>query len=246
MKQKILIVDDEELARRRIRVTLEKQSDHEWEVLEAVDGVDALEKIPSFDPDVLFLDIQMPELTGFDVLRHAGPLRAKVVFQTAYDEFAVRAFEVNACDYLLKPFTDDRLRSALDRALGAGASGAVVAPKLDAHFQAQRSFQDRFVIKIGAKRKMLTETDIDYFVSVEHVTHAVAHGVEYAYDQSLTQLQERLDPARYARIHRNCLVKLTAIASFTGGPEATVLLKSGARLKASREGARLLKRLLDF
>jgi two-component system LytT family response regulator len=247
MSRKILVVDDEALARRRIIAFLEKESKargEDWALQEASDGVEALEKIASFDPDLVYLDVQMPELTGFDVLRNSPDLRAKVVFQTAFDEFAIRAFEVNACDYLLKPFTDERLRKSLERAFSpVEPARAVPLPEsLDRHLSSERSFADRFVIKAGNRRKIIPASQIEYFLSENHMTRIFAGGTDYAYDLSLNRIQERLDPERWLRIHRNALVPVDAIASFTPGPDATVVLKGGAKLAASREGAKLLKK----
>lgn len=243
MKRKILIVDDEELGRRRIRAFFQKRAEA-YEVREASDGFAALEAAGEFDPDLIFLDVQMPEMTGFDVIRHLGASRAKIVFQTAFDEFALRAFEVNACDYLLKPFTDERLTGALERAFSGGPPAEKISQSIDTHMAKEKAYLDRLVIKVGNKRKVVGASEVKYFLSEEHVTRVFLDGADYAYDLSLTQLQERLDPERYARIHRNCLVKMEEIASYGQGPHPEVVLKDGTRLKASREGARALKRNL--
>jgi DNA-binding LytR/AlgR family response regulator len=238
MSKRILIVDDEALSRQRIRTFLEKEnaSTPTYEIKEAQDGVEAINIAKEFKPHIILLDIEMPELSGFDVLRHLGSREnCQIIFQTAYDQFALKAFEVNACDYILKPFSDERLRESLQRA-------AKPLDSLEKYLSEKKSYLNKFVVKAGAKNRIITEDQVLCFTSEEHVTRIVLADIDYAYDYSLSHLEERLDPAKFLRIHRNSLIKLSAITQFTDGAEVIVTLTNGLKLKASREGGRALKR----
>mgnify|MGYP000985324830 CR=1 FL=1 len=251
MKRKILIVDDEELARRRLRTFLEREAGTRGEdfvIEEAPDAFVALEKIDAFDPDLVFLDVQMPEMNGFEMLRLCPGLRAKVIFQTAHDAFAIRAFEVNACDYLLKPSPDARLRASLDRAFRDSPGERERLEKLLADGPPRTQSTERirrFVLRVGLRHKVIEESEVEYFLSEDHVTRLFTRATNYVVDFSLNELQTRLDPTAYVRIHRNCLVKLEAVRACGQGPGPTVTLRDGTELQASREGGRALRRALN-
>jgi DNA-binding LytR/AlgR family response regulator len=240
----ILIVDDEELARLRIRRYLERTRPAAL-VMEAADGVEALEQIARQAPDLLFLDVEMPELSGFDVLRQLEARPFRVVFQTAYDQFAVRAFDENACDYLLKPFTDERLEAALRKALGA-APGEPALAALEAHLVRSQRYLDKLVVSIGKGRaRVVSPDDVLYFLSEQHVTRLFLAGIDFAYEHSLTFLEERLDPTRFIRLHRNNVVNVRAIKTVNGGPRASVTLTDGTELPVARDRKAALKALLN-
>ena len=246
MKSKILIVDDESLARERIANFLRHKPD-QYECRTAEDGFAALAQFREFKPDVMFLDIEMPELSGFDVVRELGEVPGlKIIFQTAYDQFAIRAFEVNACDYLLKPFTDERLQQALDKACTAQPLGFPTATsegtlKLSAYLTGQRKYLDRFVIKAGARIRLLEEAQILYFTREDHETRLFADQIDYVYEHSLDYLEQHLNPARFIRIHRNCIVRADQVQAYSRDRQMTITLKNGTTLKASREGAKRIK-----
>lgn len=226
--RRILIVDDEELARVRIRRYLETKHP-EYEVREANDGVDGLAAIRQSPPDVVFLDVEMPGLTGFDMLRQLDDRPFAVIFQTAFDQFAVKAFDANAIDYLLKPFTDLRLAQALAKAK------VDPMPALEPVLKEAGRHLERFVVTAGNRMRVIEADEVLYFLSENHVTRIVMGGIDFAYDQSLTHLEERLDPSRFLRIHRNSIVSLAAIAHVERGPNAKVKLKTGQTLAVSRE-----------
>ncbi|HLE00415.1 MAG TPA: LytTR family DNA-binding domain-containing protein [Bdellovibrionota bacterium] len=235
---RVLLVDDEPLARARIRKYLEDSG--LYEIREASDGFAALELIADFKPEIVFLDIEMPELNGFDVLRNIPNHEdMKIIFQTAYDQFAIQAFEVNACDYLLKPFRDDRLQKSLERS--QRLSRPTELKKLEDHLVREKRYLDKFVVDVGTKTRIIPAENVFYLSSESHVTKLVLEQVDYAYGQSLTYLEKQLDPAVFLRIHRNCIVRLDRIASFTNGQNVQVSMKNGAVLKASREGGRTLR-----
>jgi two-component system LytT family response regulator len=254
-EMRVLIVDDEELARLRIRKYLETRHP-ELRLAEAEDGVDALARIKDFAPDVVFLDVEMPGLTGFEVLRQLETRSFQVVFQTAYDQFAIQAFDANACDYVLKPFNDERLEKALTKALGAARAAKAAAPapdaavvdplaKLDQALVAGGRYLERFVVTVGSRSRVVEAAEVLYFLSESHVTRIMLEGIDFAYDHSLTYLEERLDPARFVRVHRNAIVALSKVATVVRGEKASVTLKNGVELPVSRERKPLLLKALE-
>lgn len=226
--RQVLIVDDEELARLRIRRYFEAKRP-DLEIREAKDGVDGLQAIRERAPDLLFLDIEMPGLSGFDLLRQLESRPFAVIFQTAFDQFAIRAFDENAVDYLLKPFTDQRLEQALAKAK------VDPLPKISPALIEAGRYLERFVVTAGARTRVIDADEVLYFLSERHVTRIMMDGIDFAYDQSLTHLEQHLDPRRFVRIHRNSIVALRAVAHVERGTNAKVKLKSGQVLAVSRE-----------
>ncbi len=241
----VLIVDDEALARLRIRRFLEKEHP-DWTLREAQDGFEALAAIADETPGLVFLDVEMPELTGFDVLHELAERTFPVIFQTAYDLFAVKAFDANAVDYLLKPFTDERLAQALAKV--AKRPATPTAPELDdleKELRGTARGMTKLVINAGPRQKIVDVGEVSYFSSESHVTRVfLVNGQDYAYGQSLTHLEERLDPAAFIRIHRNAIVRIDAIVAVERGPRAELSLRSGVKLAVSRERRKALSRVL--
>lgn len=195
-----LIVDDEEPARDRLRSLLKPFSDVEV-VGEADNGEEAIEKIGSLKPDLAFLDIQMPGCTGIDVAASLPGGRPVVVFCTAYDQYAIDAFEVRAVDYLLKPVSRSRLARALERvrqgALGADIDGAL-----------RDNAPARFLAKRGHRFKVVPAGDVTCFVSEEGLTRLWAGGEYFWMEPSLSELEQRLEAGGFFRISRQALVNL--------------------------------------
>lgn len=241
---RLLIVDDEPMARARIRRLAERVSTISA-IAEAADGIEALEQIAAFAPDVVYLDIDMPAMTGFDVLNSLETRPFAVVFQTAYQEFAVRAFEVNACDYILKPFSDERWAESLERALRRREVGEGALDGLQQHLHENQVYLSRFVIRSGARSHLIRAEDVRYFSSEEHTTLVHTGEQSYAYEHSLTFLEGRLDPRRFVRIHRNAIVNLDFVVTFSAGPEGRVKLRDGTEVRVSREKGRRLRELLE-
>ncbi len=241
-----LIVDDEPAARDTIRALL--AGDPEVTVVgECGDGRSALELIRRATPQLVFLDVQMPEMDGFAMLRHLEPAELPaVVFTTAYDQYALQAFEVHALDYLLKPFDDDRFREALGRAKERVRQGRVDAVSrqlrdlLDGSVKAERDapprYLTRLVVRSGERTVVLAVRDIDWVEADGDALRIHAGRAEYALRQTLKDLERRLDPARLVRIHRSTLVNVERIRElqpyFRG--ELVVILHDGTRLKLSR------------
>lgn len=240
---KVLIVDDEPMARLRIR-KLTEETPGISAIEEATDGVDALSKIPKFEPDIVFLDIDMPEMSGFEMLQNLGEISFSVVFQTAYQQFAIQAFEVNACDYLLKPFTDERWHQSFERALKTKQQQLPQLDSLREHLHKEGVYLSRVLIRSGTRNHVLKSHEISHFTSEEHITFVHTPERSFGYEQSLTFLEQNLDPKQFFRIHRNSIVNLDFVKSFTTANEGIVTLLHETKLQVSRKNRSKLKELL--
>ena len=232
------MVDDESLARQRvIRYIL--QFDPDLQIETASSGLEAVEKIRSLRPHLIFLDIEMPGLNGFEVLQQFEERPFQIVFQTAYDQFAIRAFEEQAIDYLLKPFNAERLHKALANALQR-KNNELRLRKLEERLGSQSNtgrYLKKLTITQGQRLRILGEDDIFCFISKDHYTHVCfGDGLEGICDLSLIKLMQRLDPAVFTQLHRNNLVKISAISSCGSSRQSGmwVELKNGMRLPVSR------------
>ncbi len=242
---KILIVDDEPLARQRVTRYV-REYDPDLQIETAADGLEAVEKIRSFKPDLVFLDIEMPGLNGFEVLQQFDERPFQIIFQTAYDQFAIRAFEEQAIDYLLKPFNAGRLHRALSNALRKRHDETRLR-KLE-EMMAGRSPGAGYLIKLtvsqGRRLRLVEADEIWCFISKDHYTHiCFGDGLEGICELSLNRLEERLDPAKFMRIHRNNIVRIDAIESCGSSPSAWVELRNGMKLPVSRSRQGELRRM---
>jgi len=223
-----LVADDEPLARagmaRLVRATAG------FEVAgEARDGEEAISAIEALRPDLVLLDVQMPGRDGFEVIRAVGPARMpRVVFVTAYDAFAVRAFEVQALDYVLKPFEDRRLREALGRA--ARATPSELARRLEA--LVVRS-EPRFEVRLGKRIQLLSCAEIDWIEGASYYTVLHAGSETHLVREPLRDIEARLDPTRFARVHRSSIVQLDRVRELRPA-ECALVLRDGTRVQASR------------
>lgn len=241
MKIRTLIVDDEQLARERLRGFLSVEMDLEI-VGECADGQAAVEAIERDEPDLLFLDVQMPELDGFGVLEAAKPARPPVViFTTAFSQHALRAFEVHALDYLLKPFDRDRVRVALDRARDrlrqsqAGALNAKLTALL-AEMRPPTQAVDRLVVKTGGRVMLVRTADIDWVEAADNYVSLHVGAETHLLRETMGAIEARLDPKAFLRISRSTIVNVERIKElqpmFHG--DYTVILRNGTRLSLSR------------
>jgi two-component system, LytTR family, response regulator len=245
----VLVVDDEAPARQRLIDLLRKES-LVGTIVEASDGLQAIDAVEQHRPGLLFLDVQMPELDGLGVMdalmktisTEAMPL---TVFVTAYDQHAVRAFEANALDYLLKPFSDERYEATMARVRSRledrnfSEFGMKLARMMSAA-SAPTRWLDRLVVKSGGATRFLRVTDIEWIEAAGayvnlHLRPATGGG-ELLYRSPLTELAAKLDPARFIRVHRSTIVNLEDIQQLEpiSHGEFDVLLKSGARTRISR------------
>jgi two-component system LytT family response regulator len=235
---RILIVDDEAVARRRVRRLLAADSDIAV-VGECADGASALKAIARDRPDIVFLDVQMPELDGFEVVRSVPPADLPgIVFVTAFDRYALQAFDVHAIDYLLKPYTRERFRLALsrvrERLARRGADDRMTA-LLD-HLSATRRYPTRVAVRSADHFVVVDWSDVDWVEAADNYVKLHVGAKEYLLRDTLAAIEKQLDPNRFARIHRSAIVQLDRVAelhSATHG-DFDVLLRGGTRLTLSR------------
>ncbi|HSQ43327.1 MAG TPA: LytTR family DNA-binding domain-containing protein [Fibrobacteraceae bacterium] len=211
-----LIVDDEELARMRMRKLLEPYSTQVEIVGEAQDGVSAVEKIRELSPDLVFLDIQMPGMSGLEVVSQLkGEALPWVVFATAYDEYAIRAFEKSAIDYLLKPVEADRLKTTmakLERLSGKPDASLLETVRKLMEAQPIQKYLERIQVRIGDRTLLLPITQIVRFEAEDKYTTVHTDESKYVIDTPLVELEAKLNPEKFMRIHRAHLVNTSRIA----------------------------------
>ena len=247
-KIRTLIVDDEPLARRNLRVLLEK--DPQIEILdECRNGREAVKAINTLSPDLIFLDIQMPEMDGFDVLEGAGPEHIQaIIFVTAFDQYALKAFDVHALDYLLKPFDDERFAHALQRAkrqiearninkLTQRLLALLEERESDRKVSLQQTtYLTRLMIKASGRVMLLKVDDIDFIEADGNYAKLHVGRKAHLLREKMHDLEGRLDPAKFVRIHRSIIVNLDRIKEmhphFNG--DYIVVLDDGRQLRLSR------------
>jgi two-component system, LytTR family, response regulator len=224
-KIRALIVDDELLARSNVAVLLRR--DPEIEIVgDCASGAEALLKIRSAKPDLVFLDVQMPECDGFDVLEMLGnDMPAVVVFVTAYDQHAVRAFEAGAIDYLLKPFDNSRFERALDRAKQKIQQGRDLPRRLE-----------RLAIKSAGQVAFVKISEIDWIEAADYYACLHVGSRTHLLRRTLSELEQELDPSTFCRIHRSTIVNFSRVRGLqlSSEGEYVVLLENGTRLQLSR------------
>ena len=242
---RVLIVDDEELARFVVRELVEAHSEIEV-VAECVNGFEAVKAVAEHKPDLLFLDVQMPKLTGFDVLELIGT-GTPVIFVTAYDEFAMKAFEVHAVDYLLKPVGKERFEAALERAKERIAAKIPVRAEVIAAARPPGQFAERIVVKDGTRVTLIPCARLDYAESQDDYVALASEGKKHLKQQTIASLEASLDPKLFVRIHRSYLVNLERVVRIEpyGKDSRMAILATGARLPVSKTGYARLKTLLD-
>jgi two-component system LytT family response regulator len=248
---RVLVVDDETPARRRI-IDLLRRNARIAKILEATDGFSAVKMIEQHRPDLVFLDVQMPELDGLGVVDAIGCAEMPLtVFVTAYDQHAIRAFEANALDYLLKPFSDERFETTMARAiarldeLSICEFGQRMMRMASAAQPADRHW-DRLVVKSGGTTRFIRVNDIDWIEAAGVYVNLHVGGKEMLYRAALNELAERLDPRRFVRVHRSAMINIESILHLEpiSHGEFDAVLKNGSRTRVSRNyRAQLEKRL---
>lgn len=232
-----LIVDDEMLARQRLRRLLDNHPDMEV-AGECANGLEAVRDIERFRPDLVFLDIQMPELDGFGVIEEIGPgYMPPTLFVTAYDQFALKAFEVHALDYLLKPFDPERFDAALARVRTwiSGNASPSLEPMLK-QVQADRPPPDRLLIKEGSRYAFVRPAAIQWVEAEDNYVRLHVEGTSHLVRQTMSAMLDKLSPNRFRRIHRSAIVNLDFIQHlepWTGG-DYLVTMRDGSQLTMSR------------
>jgi two-component system, LytTR family, response regulator len=252
-----LIVDDEPLPRERIRTLLAEHRGIEV-IGECRDGREAAQAILDARPDLVFLDVQMPEMDGFEVIHAVSAVSATdserlpaIVFVTAYDEYALRAFEVSALDYLLKPINAERFAQSVRRALDRLSRPAAPNPdpgllSLIERLRAERRYAARFVVRSGPRLSFVRAADVDWIDAADNYVRLHAAGREHLVRDTLKSVEAQLDPELFVRVHRSIIINLDRVESvephFHG--EYVVTMKDGARLTTSRSYSDRLRRLL--
>ena len=236
-----ILVDDEQAARERLRQMLIPIAGVEI-VGEAADGEEALQKVAELGPDLLLLDIQMPGCSGLEVAASLPSPRPRIVFCTAFDQYAVDAFEMHAVDYLLKPVSRVRLARAIERVRAAEPAGA--GPEVERALKALRGRTTRLLARGGDRYRVVPQQEVVYLVSDGGLTKLCTRDRSYVLDPTLNDLEERLDPACFFRVSRAAIVNLDCVSEVLplAGGLADVVLTTGVRLEVSR---RRLKELLD-
>ncbi|HEY1800202.1 MAG TPA: LytTR family DNA-binding domain-containing protein [Terriglobales bacterium] len=246
----VLIVDDEPLAREGLRALLERDPEV-GAIREARDGREAVTSIRESAPDIVFLDVQMPEMDGFAVVRTIGAeSMPAVVFVTAHDQYAIQAFEINALDYLLKPVLEERFVKALVRAKGrirsnvAEISSRQILGLLET-IAFPRNYLKRFAVRSAGKTMFVEVADLDWIQGAENYVELHAGGVKHLLHATMNTLEKSLDPETFLRIHRSIIVNLGRVRDLQPGAHAeySITLRDGTRLQSGRTYADRLKAL---
>lgn len=244
-----VIVDDEELARQVLREFLSKHGEVEV-TAECANGFEAVKAVAEQRPDLVFLDIQMPKLDGFEVLELIGS-GAAVIFVTAYDSYAIKAFEVHAVDYLLKPVGAERFEAALTRAkerLGGKLPQQSLPPaELAAAARPPSQYLDRIPVRDGTRVSIIPVAKLDYAEAQDDYVALASEGKKHLKQQTISSLETALDPSRFLRIHRSYIVNLERVARIEpyGKDSHVAVLSNGAQLPVSKSGYTRLRAFLD-
>ena len=255
-KLRVFLIDDEPLAIRRLSRLLTETGRVEI-IGETTEPVSALKTLPALSPDALFLDIQMPELNGFELLAKLENY-PPVIFTTAYDEYALRAFEVNSLDYLLKPVEAERLEMAIAKLERRQEQKLTIAPNalqniienLAASLTPKRPLE-RFPSRIGGRVQLIAVEDITHFFAQDKLTFAnTAEGKQFPLDFSIAEIEKKMDANTFIRIHRNALLNTAFIEEVHGWFSGRVMVrlkdKSRSELVVARDRVRVLKDALNF
>jgi two-component system LytT family response regulator len=245
---RIVVVDDEALSRAVVREYAAADPSVEI-VADCANGFEAVKAVSELKPDLVLLDVQMPKLDGFEVLELLGRDQP-VIFITAYDQYALKAFEVHAVDYLLKPFSADRFREAINRARERMRAKEVLPPG-----EVDRIIKDgkprtgpagRVLIRDGAHVHVLPVDKIDYVEAQDDYVAFKSEGKQYLKDQTLSAVEETLDPSRFVRIHRSYILNIDRISKVElyAKDSRMAILRDGTRLPVSRAGYARLSQLL--
>lgn len=250
MSLRVILVDDEPLARERVR-TLIRETDGLELVGEGRNGLEALDLVSSLTPDLLFIDVEMPELSGFGVVAALeGPCVPGVVFVTAFERYAVRAFDVGAIDYLHKPVTrplfDAAVARARERLRRASSSDRQAVQTGAAELERARGFRTRFVVRQGASHRFVPVPDIDWIDAADNYVQLHVGARAYLCRGTLQDVAQELDPSRFVRIHRSVLVAVDRVTRVTPRESGgyVIELSTGVELRASRRHADDVRALL--
>jgi len=241
---KVIIIDDEPLARSIVKEYLQSYADVDV-VAECSDGFEGMKAINQHEPDLIFLDIQMPKINGFEMLELIENPPA-VIFTTAFDEFAIKAFELNVTDYLLKPFSKDRFDKAVQKYLNKPAV-SLTEPVIETAAQSPGQ-QNRIVVKDGNKIKIIPINQIHYLEAADDYVKIITAEGSFLKKRTMTFFEQSLMPYQFVRIHRSYIVNTQLITRIDAYEKDShiVLLNTGAKLQASKSGYMKLKEVLGI
>ncbi|HEY3429452.1 MAG TPA: LytTR family transcriptional regulator DNA-binding domain-containing protein [Cyclobacteriaceae bacterium] len=242
---KAILIDDEPLSREIIKSYLKKYEQVEI-AEECNDGFEGLKAIQQHKPDLIFLDIQMPKINGFEMLELIESPPA-VIFITAFDEYAIRAFESNAVDYLLKPFSEERFKKAMDKWQGKANATESTQKVLETMAQ-NPSQQNRVVVKTGTKVKIIPLHEIHYFEADDDYVRVVTQDGQYLKNKTMQFYEQSLDPQQFVRVHRSYIVHINQITRIDPYQKENhlALLRSGKQIPVSKTGYAKLKEILGL
>ncbi|KAA3620442.1 MAG: DNA-binding response regulator [Calditrichaeota bacterium] len=244
---KTYVIEDEEPALQRLQSMLQEITDIEI-IGHSASGKKAIIEIDAIKPELLLLDIHLTDMSGLDVLQLIKTKPA-VIFTTAYDQYAVQAFELRAVDFLLKPYSQSRLEEAISR-VRENENAPAAINNLLAHWQPPASYLTRFASRIGDKIFMFSEDEIVYFISESKFVYACLENQRYLLNNTLSQLETRLDPEKFFRIHRSSIVNLNYVrkieADNSGGYEITTADNKNSKLSVSRTAGKALRKKLGW
>lgn len=240
-----VIVDDEELARAVLREMLSHHPEIQI-TAECANGFEAVKAVTERKPDLLFLDIQMPKLDGFEVLELIGTDMA-IVFATAYDQYALKAFDVHAVDYLLKPYGADRFEAALTRARERTSAAVPPPAQLRASATPPGQYVDRIVVRDGSNVHIIPTPRLDYVEAQDDYIALASKGSKHLKQQTISSIEAALDPRQFLRIHRSYIVNLERVSKVEpyGKDSKVAILHDGTKLPVSRAGYARLREVLE-
>jgi two-component system LytT family response regulator len=238
MGWRVLIVDDEAAARERLE-RIVREIDPDCAPVLVCDGIGALRRLGETEFDFVFLDVEMPELSGIDVL-HLMPDRSfQVVFQTAFERYAVEAFSLAATDYLLKPYTRERVRQAWGRLVERASKTASVG-LLKSEMAQQRFFLENIMVRMPGRVRIVGVSTITHFTTSEQGTLLWSEGISFGCDQTLSELEGSLDPDDFLRIHKSTIININGLRKVGTVRPLMVTLSDGTELRVSREREKVL------
>ncbi|TFW16687.1 LytR/AlgR family response regulator transcription factor [Duganella callida] len=242
---RIIIVDDEMLARGVVREYLAAHADVEV-VAECANGFEAVKAITELAPDLVFLDIQMPKLDGFEVAELAGS-KTRYIFATAYDQYAIRAFEFHALDYLLKPFSQQRFDQALAHARANSGKGGDVVAQMVREASTRHKPLGRVLIRDGAKVHVISADKIEHIEAQDDYVQIRSEGKSYLKNQRLAELEEQLDGEQFLRIHRSWIVNIAFVERIEQATKDShvAILRDGSRVPVSRSGYQRIRTVIQ-
>lgn len=242
---RIIIVDDEMLARGVVREYLSEHADVEV-LAECANGFEAVKAITELSPDLVFLDIQMPKLDGFEVAELAGS-KTRYIFATAFDQYAIKAFEFHALDYLLKPFSQQRFDQALAHARANLGAGGEAVEKMVREAAGRNKPLGRVLIRDGAKVHVINVDKIEHVEAQDDYVQIRSEGKSYLKNQRMSELEEQLDAAQFLRIHRSYIVNIAFVDRIEQATKDSyvAVLKDGCRVPVSRSGYQKIRAVIQ-